>query len=366
VKGEQKVFKREIISVLLTAALLTAVALFGAGSAFAAEDGSGSSFAAEEISVTVDGESVVFDQSPIVIDGHTLVPIRAVCEKIGATVDWDDNSKTTEISYKDMTVALTIGENLMTVNYFFPVPLDAPPVVYNGRTLLPIRAVAETLGCDVNWDSERNTIAIDTGYIVYTPQNTSVLPKYFIKNISYDTNELVITDNITAINGYAFWGSGYELQSFSVDPGNAYFTVEDGVLFNNDKTVLIAYPQGKTGSYYKIPDSVTEVGTGAFCFADNLTDIDFSANLKKIGVDAFRGCKFTEITIPDTVTSILGCAFCNNASLQKITIPQTARIANDILSGGNPDVVVYGAANSPAETFAKKYGYKFTGWEFQQ
>jgi hypothetical protein len=64
------------------------------------------------------------------------------------------------------------------------------------------------------------------------------------------------------------------------------------------------------------------------------------------------------------VTDLWGCAFCDNENLLKITIPQNVkRISNDILSGGNPGVVVYGAANSAAETFAKQCGYKFDGSE---
>jgi hypothetical protein len=320
-------------------------------------------FADEEITVTIDGERVNFDQSPMVVDGRTLVPIRAVCEKIGAEVDWDGNSKTAVISYNDTTLALTIGKDRMKVNGEDTVYLDVPPAVYGGRTLLPIRAVAENLGCDVEWNSEGNHIIVHTSYIIRTPQDTSVLPLDFKDDISYKTTDIAITDNITDIESYSFYGHKSNLRSFSVDAGNTYFAVEDGVLFNNDKTVLIAYPQGKTGSYYKIPDSVTEVGAAAFAYANNLTDIDFGANLKIIGVDAFRGCKFTEITIPDTVTGLWGCAFCDNENLQKITIPRNARIVNDILSGGNPDVVVYGAAGSEAETFAKQYGYRFVSSE---
>jgi hypothetical protein len=319
-------------------------------------------FANEEILVTVDGERVSFDQPPIIVEGRTLVPIRAVCEKIGAAVDWNSDSQTVTIAYKDTVVALTIDKNQMTVNNGH-VGLDVAPAIYGGRTLLPIRAVAENLGCEVSWDGDENHIAINTSHIVYTPQNINRLSDDFGDNVPYNANEIVITDNITDIEDYTFYGHKDNLQSFSVDAGNAYFTAEDGVLFNNDKTVLIAYPQGKIGSYYKIPDSVTEVGAAAFGYANNLTDIDFGANLKIIGVDAFRGCKFTEITIPDTVTGLWGCAFCDNENLRKITIPRNARIVNDILSGGNPDVVVYGAAGSEAETFAKQYGYRFVSSE---
>jgi hypothetical protein len=141
--------KRKITCLLLT--IVLAIGLFGGTAAFAAD---------AQITVTVDGGSVEFDQPPIIVDGRTLVPIRAVCEKIGAVVDWDAATNTAHISMGDIGMRLQIGSQQMDLNDGTTEWLDAPPQVYGNRTLLPIRAVAENLGCNVSWDAESRTVSI--------------------------------------------------------------------------------------------------------------------------------------------------------------------------------------------------------------
>jgi len=93
-----------------------------------------------------------------------------------------------------------------------------------------------------------------------------------------------------------------------------------------------------------------------------LEEIEFGSNLKTIGVDAFRGCHFSEVVIPEGVTTINGCAFNDMKELQKITIPRSVKmIVGDILSGSNPDVVIYGINGLIGEYIASQYGYKFVG-----
>lgn len=173
-------------------------------------------------------------------------------------------------------------------------------------------------------------------------------------------SEMVITKNITAIADYIFYTNTFS--KFTVEENNPSFTVVDGVLFNKDKTKLIAYPGRKADQTYRIPDSVTEIASGAFAFSANLKEINFGSNLKVIGIDAFRGCHFTEVVIPDSVTTIMGCAFDDIKELKRITIPSSVTfVANDILLGSNPNVVVSGVYGSPAEAMAQNNGYKFEG-----
>ena len=69
------------------------------------------------VSIVVDNEKVVFeDQQPIIIDGTTLVPIRAVFEKAGADVTWDQDSKTATLVRGNYTVKITVGDNVLYKN----------------------------------------------------------------------------------------------------------------------------------------------------------------------------------------------------------------------------------------------------------
>ena len=201
--------------------------------------------------------------------------------------------------------------------------------------------------------TDPNVTGINNGYQMFDAEG-NISTKYL------SDHELVITQNIETIEDYTFYG--IHIRKFTVDENNPNFTSVDGVLFNKDKTKLIAYPINKTDKTYTIPDSVTEIVSGAFAFSVNLEEVKFGSKLRVIGRDAFRGCHFTEVEIPENVNYIYGCAFDSTKELKKITIPPSVYwIANDILSGSNPDIVIYGENGSQAESLASQYGYKFVG-----
>ena len=103
------------------------------------------------------------DTKPLIIDGRTLVPIRAVIEAFGGKVSWDDASKTAMLSMDDDVIALTVGSPYAKLNGKTHT-LDVSPRIINGRTMLPIRFVAEGFNLAVAWDDSTKT--------VYVIQNT--------------------------------------------------------------------------------------------------------------------------------------------------------------------------------------------------
>ena len=115
----------------------------------------------QNISVTLNGEYVTFDQPPIIQDGRTLVPLRAIFEALGADVEWDGAFQMVTATKGDVVVRMQIGNNVMTRNGQ-SITLDVPPQIVNDRTLAPARAVAESFGASVNWDEATQTIIIVT------------------------------------------------------------------------------------------------------------------------------------------------------------------------------------------------------------
>ena len=111
------------------------------------------------IKVTLNGEEVMFDQPPVAIDGRTLVPIRAVIEKMGGTVDWDGASNTATLTYSGDVIKLILGSNIAYLNGVANT-LDVAPCAMNNRTLLPIRFVAESFNHNVDWDGISRTVII--------------------------------------------------------------------------------------------------------------------------------------------------------------------------------------------------------------
>ncbi len=107
-------------------------------------------YASNDITVMVDGDFVEFDVPPTIIDGRTLVPLRGIFEALGATVEWDQNSKTACSKLGKDEVSVQLNSDVMLKNGE-EIKLDVPAIIIDGRTLVPARAIAEAYGCKVNW-----------------------------------------------------------------------------------------------------------------------------------------------------------------------------------------------------------------------
>lgn len=111
------------------------------------------------ITILIDGEKLVCDQPPVIIEGRTLVPMRAIFEKLGAEVSWDGATSTASGAKDGKTVSFVIGENFIGINAEKKA-LDVPAQIVNSRTMIPARAVAEAFGCTVSWDGATQTVII--------------------------------------------------------------------------------------------------------------------------------------------------------------------------------------------------------------
>lgn len=112
-----------------------------------------------EISVYYDAAEVEFDVKPQIINGRTMVPIRAIFEKMGAAVQWDSATNTATCTKGDTVVKMTVNSKDMYINDQL-VQMDVEPVVVDGRTLAPARYVAEAFGANVQWSSKNNSVVI--------------------------------------------------------------------------------------------------------------------------------------------------------------------------------------------------------------
>ena len=149
------------------------------------------------IKVLYNGEVVETDVAPQIINDRTYVPMRAIFEKFGAYVKWDGDTKTITAKKNSKTITMQIDSTTMTKNDE-TVEEDVAPTIVNDRTLVPVRAVSELLGLDVEWDESDKEVAItsssdddswkeNTGTIDLT--NMSVTGD----GISVDKNVITIT-----------------------------------------------------------------------------------------------------------------------------------------------------------------------------
>jgi len=130
---------------------------------------------------------------------------------------------------------------------------------------------------------------------------------------------VTIPGSVTSIEDRAF-GYCTSLTVINVGAGNSAYSSENGVLYNENKTTLIRYPVGKTGSF-NIPKGVISIGSRAFNGCNNLTSVFIPDSVTGIGSFAFAVCTgLTSVTIPGSVTSIGEIAFSNCTGLISLTI----------------------------------------------
>lgn len=125
-------------------------------------------FANETVKVELDGKVLNFDVPPQLINKRTMVPLRAIFEALGATVYWDDNTQTVLAVRSDKQITMKIGSYTMVVNDQ-TVILDTPSCMVNDRTLVPVRAISEAFGCSVQWEDSTQTVFINTVNTTATP-----------------------------------------------------------------------------------------------------------------------------------------------------------------------------------------------------
>lgn len=117
----------------------------------------------KDISVYVNDKKLSFDQPPILQDGRTLVPLRAIFEALGALVEWEPSTQTITAEKDDVVITLRIGSNEMDRNSD-KITLDVPPMIINDRTLVPVRAISEAFNCTVAWDEDTRTVNVADRY----------------------------------------------------------------------------------------------------------------------------------------------------------------------------------------------------------
>lgn len=111
------------------------------------------------VDLYVDDQLIKTDTPPTAVDGRILVPVRAIFEALGATVEWDNSTWTATGTKGDTVIVIHIGDTTAYVNGEAKT-LDVPAQIINGRTMVPARFVSESLDCDVTWYGPASTAAV--------------------------------------------------------------------------------------------------------------------------------------------------------------------------------------------------------------
>ena len=244
-----------------------------------------------EIGVYLDGAELDFDVKPQVIDGRTMLPVRAVFEKIGAAVEWDENTKSATCIKDGVTVKMTVGSPEIHINDKI-IQMDISPIVSDGRTLAPVRYAAEAFGSEVQWSEKKSAVVIcskdvyayadypdipDFGRCFgieasaqYTGEDYFILSyicgdtnnndyyNYLYNNSSVKlggyTNEALNDDNGAKITAYIKKGEEaprYFLRTYANENGDKTVEVLIPDKTNVENTVTLYAPDGRTVTVYE-------------------------------------------------------------------------------------------------------------------
>jgi hypothetical protein len=139
------------------------------------------------VTVTVNGSPIQFDQPPIERAGRVYVPLRGVFERLGASVVFQNGQ--INATRGSTTVALNIGSSTATINGQ-PQQLDSPPFVVGSRTLVPLRFVAQALGAMVDFNNSNQTVVITQPNgqppppMAMAPQQPPRVPRNFLRDVA--------------------------------------------------------------------------------------------------------------------------------------------------------------------------------------
>ncbi len=125
--------------------------------------------AGNDVAVHINGTPVQFDVPAQIIGDRTMVPMRKIFETFLATVEWMPDTQTILATRGSMIIVMQIGEPVLSVSDLETgevksYTMDVPPCIVTGpeggRTLVPVRAISESLGMQVGWDDLTRTVLI--------------------------------------------------------------------------------------------------------------------------------------------------------------------------------------------------------------
>ncbi|GAA0134718.1 hypothetical protein YSY43_15580 [Paenibacillus sp. YSY-4.3] len=155
-----------------------------------------------EIKVIINGEMQQYDQPPVLENGRTLVPLRGIFETLGAKVNWNQKEGKVTASKGDKTIELTIGSKKAKINEQLH-HLDAAAKTINNRTMVPLRFIGEALGEDVLWEQATKTVYIGNRLEHNSESISDVVAK--VKDIYEDAGAKIYGDGGI---GYTAFGNG--------------------------------------------------------------------------------------------------------------------------------------------------------------
>lgn len=321
-----------------------AVGMLSSVTAFAANvsmnlfyNGKNHAYNAPEITVKIDGDKLVPNDMPAVsIDGRTMLPMRQIAQELGCEVVWNEAAQQVYVVNDDYTLVFTINKNVGYQNGE-EFTMDVPPMIVNDRTMLPVRALATALDLDITWEDSTRTVAIVTKKAAATTPSTPVTTP----------SAAAVTLNKVGVPASTTAGQVFTIQANGVIPD------WEEVIVSNDKIVLDFYG-AKSGLASKITATnssiVSAVRTAQHTAADGTiytrVVLDLSAKKSYEVTESNDGTK-VQVTFDKVTVADVSCKHKNEKDI--IEIEGDGALGADVFTLSDPNRIVVDIPNVKSE-----------------
>lgn len=254
---------------------------------------------AREITVMVEGKKLALDTPPMIVEGRILVPFRELLESMGVAVAWEEASRTVLAETGNTSVRLPIGRPQAFVNGQ-GVKLDVPALIVNGRTLVPLRFLGEAFGREVAWNSDTRTASI------ITPQPSR--REFTFQNIAIGDSQQWITRNLGEparkdLSEYGFYWYIYnnDYQNYiqvGIQDGRVVALYTNAPNWETKKGVQIGTPRQRVRESYGQPLSYITKGNARY-------RVDSMKYYDLFQIEDYYARVFYDLIEGNTVTAVL-------------------------------------------------------------
>ena len=331
-------------------------------------DGAMHHYQAEEVHITVNGEALTgLDMPPVIVNDRTLVPVRAIFEKLGAEVVWNATSQEVYITLDNQLEVLKIDSKTGLINGL-EFTMDVPAKIINDRTMIPARAALEAFSCTVGWDDATRTVSVyDADHKPQTPSGGESASGSGSGSTSGSTSQGA-TGSVTAtspitVQSVTVPSSTTAKQNFSV---NCSGTIEkyNCFLLDQNRIVVDVYNANNGIANANITNTNSAIVT-SIRSAQNQTTPERIARVvfdisSGAGYSATLSADKKSIVVSFESNHVSGFSMTESGNSDVITITGTSAPAANIQMLGSPDRLVIdipNATNQLQSTYSGNLNY---------
>ena len=284
-------------------------------------------YAAKEVKIEIDGKEMVPKDMPaVIIDGRTMLPMRQIAQELGCEVNWNEAAQQIYVMRGSDIIVFTVNSKAGYENGK-EFTMDVPATIVNDRTMLPVRALADALHLNIKWDDPNRTVSIQSGDTVVKDEPT------------------------TPENGQTTAGTLTSIQTPSAKDADQTFTIQaDGPMgryektFVDDQKIVLDFYGAKSSLPGEITKTNSDIVTGIRTAThenngDSFTRVVFDLSGKK-DYEVTQSADKKNITISFGKTTVDKISAVHSQNKDIITIGGTGSLGASVAMTADPQKIV--------------------------